>query len=95
MTPHPILCTIVGCERPHKARGWCATHYSRWARHGSPTLHTGPVRRIDTNPAHTHQAVANPHHLHREPCRYSGCDATALNRGLCDTHHLHWVRTGD
>jgi len=25
-------CSIEGCERPHIARGWCATHYSRRRR---------------------------------------------------------------
>lgn len=23
-------CTLDGCERPHKARGYCDTHYKRW-----------------------------------------------------------------
>ena len=23
-------CSIVGCNRPSKARGWCQTHYMRW-----------------------------------------------------------------
>lgn len=36
-------CTITGCGRPLRARGWCATHYSRWRRNGTiediyPTL---------------------------------------------------------
>ena len=29
-------CTIPGCERPARHRGWCARHYQRWQRHGSP-----------------------------------------------------------
>lgn len=28
-------CTITGCDRPLRARGWCATHYARWKRHGA------------------------------------------------------------
>lgn len=27
MTP---LCSIVGCGRRHKARGYCSSHYQRW-----------------------------------------------------------------
>lgn len=27
-------CSIVGCGKPVDARGWCATHYSRWRRTG-------------------------------------------------------------
>lgn len=29
-------CSIAGCERPSRKRGWCGTHYSRWHRNGSP-----------------------------------------------------------
>lgn len=31
------LCTIEGCERQLRARGWCATHWARWRRHGDPS----------------------------------------------------------
>jgi hypothetical protein len=30
----PPTCTIDGCIRKIKARGWCAAHYMRWQRHG-------------------------------------------------------------
>lgn len=30
------LCSIDGCGKPIKARGWCETHYARWKRHGDP-----------------------------------------------------------
>jgi hypothetical protein len=29
-------CSIKGCPRPARARGWCTTHYKRWKRHGDP-----------------------------------------------------------
>lgn len=32
-------CSIAGCERWIKARGWCSLHYTRWLHHGDP-LHT-------------------------------------------------------
>jgi hypothetical protein len=31
-------CSIDGCERQAKARGWCIAHWERWRRHGSPLL---------------------------------------------------------
>jgi len=32
------LCSIEGCEKPLRARGWCATHHQRWRLHGDPTI---------------------------------------------------------
>lgn len=29
-------CSEDDCDRPHYARGWCAMHYKRWLRTGSP-----------------------------------------------------------
>lgn len=29
-------CSIDGCNRPVKTRGWCALHYQRWYHHGDP-----------------------------------------------------------
>jgi hypothetical protein len=37
-----VQCSIDGCERPVKAKGWCYAHYMRDYRYGSPTA---PKRR--------------------------------------------------
>lgn len=29
-------CSIEGCEKPAKTRGWCGKHYHRWLRYGDP-----------------------------------------------------------
>lgn len=29
-------CSINGCLKPKKSRGWCDTHYARWRRTGKP-----------------------------------------------------------
>jgi hypothetical protein len=29
-------CSITGCEKPSRARGWCSMHYWRWSKHGDP-----------------------------------------------------------
>lgn len=29
-------CSVDGCEKSRRARGWCDTHYRRWRRNGEP-----------------------------------------------------------
>lgn len=31
-------CSIEGCGRASRKRGWCSTHYTRWRRHGDPSV---------------------------------------------------------
>lgn len=49
-------CSVTGCVRQLRARGLCATHYARWAKHGNPLF---TLRRRD---------VPEPilHHSHAE-----------------------------
>lgn len=35
-------CSIQKCENSIKARKMCATHYSRWYRHGDPKIQHSP-----------------------------------------------------
>lgn len=40
MTP---TCTISDCRTPARCRGWCDTHYTRFRRHGDPTVGPRPT----------------------------------------------------
>ncbi|MBT1630442.1 hypothetical protein [Curtobacterium flaccumfaciens] len=31
-------CSIDGCDKPVRARGWCTTHHQRWRVHGDPGI---------------------------------------------------------
>lgn len=33
-----LTCSVDGCERPQKSRGWCLMHYKRWRNHGDPSI---------------------------------------------------------
>ena len=59
------ICTVPGCEEPVLAAGYCATHYHRDRRTGSPQGAAGRVCRVP--------GCGKPHYgrglcdLHREP----------------------------
>lgn len=35
------VCSIDGCEQPHRARGFCKRHYQLWWTYGDPNAETG------------------------------------------------------
>jgi len=35
-------CSIEGCDRPQRGRGWCNVHYCRWYRNGDPEYQAPP-----------------------------------------------------
>lgn len=37
-----IRCSIDDCNMSCKSRGWCATHYMRWRKHGDPLFTLKP-----------------------------------------------------
>lgn len=39
------ICSIPGCGKPHRTRGWCAAHYQRWHVYGDPLGGGTPRRR--------------------------------------------------
>lgn len=64
-------CSIDGCTRRTKARGWCNRHWLRWSRHGDPLaggaqqVHGTPEQRfwpkVDQNgPAPDHRPELGP-----------------------------------
>lgn len=38
-------CSVDGCDRPVRARGWCSLHWQRWRRTGNPEGSTASRRR--------------------------------------------------
>ncbi len=31
-------CSIPGCEKPYRARGWCIVHWKHWRKYGDPLM---------------------------------------------------------
>ena len=74
-----VTCSIDGCARLAKVRGWCGAHYHRWRNYGDPTGGKRPVR-----PA----PVLNP-------CSIVECDMPVKCRGWCNAHYCRWRVYGD
>lgn len=74
------LCSVEGCTKPTKWRGWCLFHYGRW-RKGIPF--DRPVRKSRVLP------VVDP------LCSIEGCTGETLARGWCRFHYERWRHTGD
>lgn len=36
-------CTVDGCPKPIRARGWCCAHYARWRKYGTTDLPEQPT----------------------------------------------------
>jgi hypothetical protein len=82
------VCSVEGCDRPAKARGWCGTHYSRWQRHGDLELRSqkGTRRALRKDDREASAALGHDRALRwfgLGTCEYEGCDQPAQDR-----HHV-------
>lgn len=73
-------CSVVDCDKPHEARGWCKLHYERWKRLGDVRADIPPEsRRPGPRPV----------------CSVEDCKAPEHSRGFCSLHYGRWRRHGD
>lgn len=72
-------CSLDGCDRAHKSRGWCHKHYRRWLQYGDPRH---PVRLRGIQPADGF-------------CTVGGCTRQSRTRGWCPAHYSRWLAHGD
>lgn len=72
-------CSVDGCAKPARTRGWCSAHYERWRRNGDP----GPAGDGRKRPPRPPCIVGGCPNLSR------------YRVGYCDRHYECWKRTGD
>jgi integrase len=77
-------CAVSGCDRPHRRRGLCISHWQRWRRSGGISLAE-------------FAAAAGPGwrgHLPIGPCVIAGCGYGPLGHGMCQRHVRQWRSAG-
>ncbi len=96
-------CSIEGCDRPHKARGYCAAHYKRFLIYGDPRPDI-PIRRSEGKGHihHGYKIVSIPPDLRRlsdgktKLAEHRLVMARHLGRSLAadeNVHHVNGIRT--
>lgn len=97
------LCQRDGCGRPHMARGWCAMHYARWRRRGTPDVYDPRCLVEGCGQPHMARGMCSRHYgrwRYRQgaskhpPCSVDGCGGFARSRGWCDMHYARWKKAG-
>lgn len=73
-------CSVDGCDRGHKAKGFCGLHYNRLIKTGNP------------EPGHPVGYRKPPA---RTECSVDGCDRPVLARGWCSAHYERARTHGD
>lgn len=81
------VCDIEGCAKPFHSRGWCKTHYERWATSGHPL--GKPCRGCGVHfEGHFYCTNCKP------TCSIDGCSARVNARGFCSRHYMRVVHNG-
>lgn len=75
------ICSIDDCTKtvnPGGGRGWCATHYMRWRRHGDPRVGGVVQRQTGTG----------------QPCSVISCVRPVVALDYCERHYRRFKRSG-
>lgn len=88
MNPPPVrTCTIEGCTKPLKSRGWCEMHYYRNRRNGDPLITQRRTHCTVSDCGRKHKAKGLCA-MHTERMRVHGDLNTVISRW--GTDHTGW-----
>jgi len=97
------VCTIDGCDRPHKGLGYCEKHYYANRLHGDPLDVRGVCAALDceviTKAGVEWCSKHRPRKRRvRQPstavCSVGGCGRVATARGWCMSCYQQWYKRG-
>lgn len=103
-------CSVEGCEKPSRSRGWCPMHYYRFRKNGSPEAlqkfpRKGLLCVIDDCQRERYSGKygwCRAHYLqwraknrlNKTPCTVAGCEDPQHANELCAVHDARMRRTG-
>lgn len=73
-------CSVHGCPFPHKAQGYCASHYHAVRQRGVDPATLGPLK--------TRDRTQYP------SCQEPACDQPVKSKGMCAMHYARFLRHG-
>jgi hypothetical protein len=102
------LCSILGCNRVLKAKGYCSMHHQRWFRYGDPlyTRAVFPCKAPGCNIKLTKEGIYCKYHYNRKAktgdplnpvrvpkkCLVDGCTEAHRARNMCRVHYRIWYK---
>lgn len=102
-------CIVEGCEKPKRAAGWCAMHYYRVKKHGSPDATVRKPRRgmvcviegCERERYSGKYGWCSKHYQQwwaensvRDACDVAECQEPKIAKGFCAVHAARMRRTG-
>lgn len=92
---NPQFCTIEGCGRPHRSKGFCAFHYTRWYKNGDPLINRREGPRSALPPKQTDKPWMVEQYRRPDACSIADCGRPVKSRGWCQNHYRRWRLYGD
>lgn len=88
--PTKKICTILGCDKPLKARGLCNAHWARWSRNGDASITLRPTYGKGKDAAATKRAKKKYRDRHRETLRAAGRAYSKKNQSKSKQCKKEW-----